>query len=35
MVVAKFLPHLRNEFAIHRWDRVGNDDISYQLPACT
>jgi hypothetical protein len=20
MAVAKFLPHLRNEFAIHRWD---------------
>jgi hypothetical protein len=31
MVVAKFLPHLRNEFAIHRWDLVGDDDISYQL----
>ncbi|MDT7747281.1 MAG: hypothetical protein QOD96_943 [Pseudonocardiales bacterium] len=31
MVVAKFLPHLRNEFAIHRWDLVGDDDISDQL----
>jgi Mycothiol maleylpyruvate isomerase N-terminal domain len=31
MAVAKFLPHLRNEFAIHRWDIVGDDDISYRL----
>ena len=31
MVVAKFWPHLRNEFAIHRWDVVGDDDISMEL----
>ncbi|MBV8540208.1 MAG: maleylpyruvate isomerase N-terminal domain-containing protein [Pseudonocardiales bacterium] len=31
MVVAKFLPHLRNEFAIHRWDFVGDDDTSTEL----
>ncbi|MGH3686957.1 MAG: maleylpyruvate isomerase N-terminal domain-containing protein [Pseudonocardiaceae bacterium] len=33
MVVAKFLPHLRNEFAVHRWDFVGDDDISTELLA--
>ena len=31
MAVAKFWPHLRNEFAIHRWDFVGDDDISAEL----
>jgi hypothetical protein len=31
MVVAKFLPHMRNEFAIHRWDFVGDDDTSIEL----
>jgi hypothetical protein len=31
MPVAKFLPHLRNEFAIHRWDFIGDDDTSIQL----
>jgi hypothetical protein len=31
MVVAKFWPHLRNEFAIHRWDVVGDDDTSIEL----
>jgi uncharacterized protein (TIGR03083 family) len=31
MVVAKFWPHLRNEFAIHRWDVVGDDDTSMEL----
>lgn len=31
MVVAKFVPHLRNEFAIHRWDIVGDDDTSTKL----
>jgi Mycothiol maleylpyruvate isomerase N-terminal domain len=33
MVVAKFLPHLRNEFAIHRWDLAGDDEISSRLLA--
>lgn len=28
MVVEKFIPHMRNEFAIHRWDFVGDDDVS-------
>ena len=31
MAVAKFLPHLRNEFAIHRWDFVGDDDLGTEL----
>src|ERR1700678_3160897 len=31
MVVAKFMPHLRNEFAIHRWDFVGDDDAGTDL----
>lgn len=31
MVVAKFLPHMRNEFAIHRWDFVGDDDTGIEL----
>jgi hypothetical protein len=31
MAVAKFLPHLRNEHALHRWDVAGEDDISQQL----
>lgn len=31
MPVAKFLPHLRSELAIHRWDIVGDDDISTEL----
>ncbi|HEX4099286.1 MAG: maleylpyruvate isomerase N-terminal domain-containing protein [Pseudonocardiaceae bacterium] len=31
MAVAKFLPHMRNEFAIHRWDFVGDDDIGTEL----
>lgn len=33
MAVAKFVPHMRNEFAIHRWDFVGDDDISTELLA--
>jgi len=33
MPVAKFLLHLRNEFAIHRWDFIGDDDTSNQLLA--
>jgi uncharacterized protein (TIGR03083 family) len=31
MAVAKFWPHLRNEFTIHRWDVVGDDDTSIEL----
>lgn len=33
MAVAKFLPHMRNEYAIHRWDFVGDDDTSNLLLA--
>jgi Mycothiol maleylpyruvate isomerase N-terminal domain len=33
MAVAKFVPHLRNEFAIHRWDFVGDDETSTRLLA--
>jgi hypothetical protein len=33
MQVAKFLPHLRNEFAIHRWDFIGDDDTGNRLLA--
>ncbi len=29
--VAKFLPYMRNEFALHRWDFVGDDDVSTEL----
>jgi hypothetical protein len=31
MAVAKFVPHLRNEHALHRWDIAGDDDISHAL----
>lgn len=31
MVVAKFIPHLRNEHALHRWDIVGDDEVSTTL----
>lgn len=31
MPVAKFLPHMRSEFAIHRWDFAGDDEISADL----
>jgi hypothetical protein len=31
MAVAKFIPHVRNEHALHRWDVAGDDDISQQL----
>jgi hypothetical protein len=31
MAVAKFIPHLRNEHALHRWDVAGEDDLSRQL----
>lgn len=33
MAVAKFGPHLRNEFAVHRWDVVGDDDTGDELLA--
>jgi hypothetical protein len=33
MVAAKFVPHMRNEFAIHRWDLVGDDEIGTELLA--
>lgn len=33
MAVAKFVPHMRNEFAVHRWDFVGDDEVSDQLLA--
>ena len=31
MAVAKFVPHLRNEHALHRWDLAGDDDTSREL----
>src|ERR1700749_1199194 len=31
MAVAKFIPHLRNEHALHRWDIAGDDDVSREL----
>jgi hypothetical protein len=31
MEVAKFRPHLRSEFAIHRWDIVGDDRTGIEL----
>jgi hypothetical protein len=31
MAVAKFIPHLRNEHALHRWDVVGDDPRSREL----
>jgi hypothetical protein len=31
MAVAKFIPHLRNEHALHRWDIAGDDEISARL----
>jgi hypothetical protein len=31
MAVAKFIPHLRNEHALHRWDVAGDDETSRQL----
>ncbi len=31
MAVAKFVPHLRNEHALHRWDVAGDDDLSRAL----
>jgi hypothetical protein len=31
MAVAKFIPHLRNEHALHRWDIAGDDETSGEL----
>jgi Mycothiol maleylpyruvate isomerase N-terminal domain len=31
VAVAKFIPHLRNEHALHRWDIAGDDETSRQL----
>jgi hypothetical protein len=31
MAVATFIPHLRNEHVLHRWDVAGEDDISRRL----
>jgi hypothetical protein len=31
MAVAKFVPHLRNEHALHQWDVAGEDDVSRRL----
>jgi hypothetical protein len=31
MALEKFWPHLRNEFAIHRWDLIGDDDVGAEL----
>jgi hypothetical protein len=31
MAVAKFIPHLRNEHALHRWDISGDDELSREL----
>src|SRR6201996_1296643 len=31
MGVAKFIPHLRNEHTLHRWDIAGDDEVSREL----
>ena len=31
MAVAKFVPHLRNEHAVHRWDVAGEDEVSLRI----
>jgi Mycothiol maleylpyruvate isomerase N-terminal domain len=31
MGVAKFIPHLRNEHVLHRWDMAGDDETSRRL----
>lgn len=31
MAVAKFIPHLRNEHTLHRWDVAGDDETSRRL----
>ncbi len=33
MAVAKFIPHMRNEHALHRWDVAGDDPASLELLA--
>ncbi|MDT5181760.1 MAG: hypothetical protein QOJ95_5958 [Mycobacterium sp.] len=32
MAVAKFVPHVRNEYALHRWDIAGDDDDASESP---
>jgi hypothetical protein len=31
MAVEKFIPHVRNEHALHRWDIAGDDEVSHHL----
>jgi hypothetical protein len=31
MAVGAFLTHVRSEFTLHRWDLVGDDEVSIQL----
>ena len=31
MSVAAFVPHMRSEFALHRWDTAGDDDTSWAM----
>jgi hypothetical protein len=31
MAVAKFIPHLRNEHALHGWELAGDDGIGASL----
>lgn len=33
MAVAKFVPHMRNEFAVHRWDFAGDGEVGPWLLA--
>ena len=33
MAVAKFVPHMRNELAVHRWDFAGDGGLGHQLLA--
>lgn len=33
MPIAAFLTHARSEYALHRWDLVGDDDIGSDLLA--
>lgn len=33
MVVATFITHMRSELALHRWDLIGDDDVSMALLA--
>jgi hypothetical protein len=31
MAVEKFIPHVRNEHTLHRWDIAGDDEVSHRL----